>query len=151
MKVFLLKDVENIGMAGEMLTVKEGHALNFLIPRKLAVQITPQNEAFYKTKIKQVAHRKEVIASKTSMLAEKIKGMKVTLTKKMHDDGKLYGSVNPAEIVALLEKEGVSVSKSQVKIEKSIKEKGEFPVVIKLTSKIVSQLFVKVVPEKSSH
>jgi len=151
MKVFLLQDVEHVGIAGELLTVKEGYALNYLIPRKFAVQITPQNESFYKSKIKQIEHRKDVIASKTSMMAEKIKGIKVTLAKKMHDDGKLYGSVSPAEVVALLEKEGIAVSKSQIKIEKSIKEKGEFPVTIKLTSKIQSQLILKVVPEKGSH
>ena len=48
MKVFLLQDVEHVGIAGELLTVKEGYALNYLIPRKFAVQITPQNESFIK-------------------------------------------------------------------------------------------------------
>lgn len=151
MKVYLLKDVENVGMAGEMLKVKEGYAQNFLIPQKLAVKITPQNESFYSSRVKTIEHRKEVISSKTSMLGEKIKTLHLTIERKMHDDGKLYGAINPSEIVDLLAKEGVAVSKSQVHFAKNIKEKGEFSVDIKLTSKLQSSFTLKVVPEKNLH
>ncbi|MFT6765389.1 MAG: large subunit ribosomal protein L9 [Alteromonas naphthalenivorans] len=150
MKVFLLKDVANVGMAGEVLKVKEGYGLNFLIPRKLAVKLTAKNEAFYASRIKLVANRKEVISSNTSMLGEKIKTLKLSLKRKMHDDGKLYGAISSMEIVDLLAKEGVTVSKSQVKFNKNIKEKGEFTVDIKLTSKLQSAFSLKIVPEKKS-
>ena len=76
MKIFLTKNVEKIGLAGEILKVADGFAQNFLFPRKLAVQVTPENEAFYTAKIKKVEQRKEVIASSTSMLAETIKTTK---------------------------------------------------------------------------
>lgn len=148
MKVYLLKDIEGIGIAGEVVKVKEGFAQNYLIPRKAALRITPKNESFYASKALHVEKRKEVIASKTSMLAEKIKGIKLTLKRKMHDDGKLYASVNPAEVADLLSQEGVNVSKSQVKIEKAIKEKGEFDVIVKLTSKLQTKVYLKIVPEK---
>lgn len=147
MKVYLLKDIENVGMSGEIVKVKEGFALNFLIPRKMALRLTAKNENFYRTKARTVVDRKEVISSKTSLLAEKIKTIKLTLKRKMHDDGKLYASVNPAEIVDLLATEGVSVSKSQIKITKAIKEKGIFPVTVKLTSKLQPALELKVVSE----
>lgn len=150
MKVYLLKDVESVGMAGEVLKVKEGYGLNFLIPRKLAVKITSKNEAFYAARTKTVEHRKEVIASKTSMLGEKIKTLNLSLKRKMHDDGKLYGSISPAEIVDLLAQEGIAISKSQVKFTKNIKEKGEFTVDIKLTSKLKSALSLKIIPEKKA-
>lgn len=148
MKVYLLKDVENVGMAGEVLKVKEGYAMNFLIPKKLAVKITPENEAFYASKIKIVERRKEVIATKTSMLGEKIKHLHLMLERKMHDDGKLYGAVSPAEIVDLLAKEGITVSKNQVLFEKSIKEKGQHSVSIKLSATLQPQFNLKIVPEK---
>ncbi len=150
MKVYLLKNVENVGMAGEVLKVKEGYAQNFLIPKKMAVKITPQNEAFYAARTKTVEHRKEVISSQTSMLGEKIKSLKLSLERKMHDDGKLYGSISPSEVVDLLAKEGVTISKSQVKFKKNIKEKGEFAVGVKLTSKLESTFTLKIVPEKKS-
>ena len=73
MKVFLLKDVERVGIAGQMLNVSTGYATNFLLAKKLAVEITPENEAQFLSKIRVVEKQKEVVATKTSMLAEKIK------------------------------------------------------------------------------
>ncbi len=148
MKIYLLKDVEGVGIAGEIVKVKEGYADNFLLPRKMGIKITTKNAPFYESRAKHVEHRKEVVASKTSMLAEKIKTMKLTVKRKMHDDGKLYASINPAEVADLLAQEGVSVNKSQVKIDKTIKEKGTFDVTIKLTSKLHPKVQLKVVSEK---
>lgn len=147
MKVFLLKDVPQVGIAGEMLKVSDGYANNYLLPKKLAVEITTSNESFYKNKEKQVEHRKEVISSKTSMLAEKISSIKLTLKRKMHDDGKLYGSINSLEIVEAMAEKGVSISKSQVEFDKSIKEKGNYDVIIKLSSKLKPVVKVSVLPE----
>ena len=153
MKVFLLKDVVNVGMANQIVAVSEGYAVNFLIPKKLGVQITPENEKNYVGKVKHVEHKKEVIASKTSMLGERIKTLTLTLRKKMHDDGKLYGSVNSTEVAELLAKEGVAVGKSQIEFEKSIKEKGSFPVIVKLTAKLHAKCMLKVIgdDQKSAH
>jgi len=107
----------------------------------------PENEQFYQSRIKQVENRKEVVATATSMLAEKIKSTTVILKRKMHDDDKLYGSVAPNEIVDLLADKGISISKNQVQFEKSIKSKGTYEVTIKLSSRLQPQLTVKVVPE----
>lgn len=150
MKVYLLKDIQNVGMAGEILKVSEGYAQNFLLPRKLALVVTASNEAFYAQRAKTLENRKEVVSSKTSMLAEKINGVKLTLKRKMHDDGKLYAAVNPAEIADLLALEGFAVTKSQIKIHKSIKEKGNFDVVVKLTSQLQPTIQVKVISEGSA-
>lgn len=152
MKVYLLKDVEKVGMAGEIVKVSEGYAQNFLLARKLAVIITPENEAFYMARVRTLENRKEVISSKTSMLAQKLNGIKLTLKRKMHDDGKLYAAVNPVEIADLLSHEGFLVSKSQIKMNKSIKEKGLYDVTVKLTSSLQSVIQVKVVADSmSSH
>ena len=150
MKVYLLKDVAGVGMASEVLKVKEGYALNFLIPKKMAVKITSKNEAFYASRTKVIEDRKEIISSQTSMLGEKIKTLNLSLARKMHDDGKLYGSISSTEIVELLAKEGVTVSKSQVKFTKNIKEKGSFSVDIKLTSKLQAAFTLKIVAEKKA-
>ena len=83
------------------------------------------------------------------MLAEKINGIKLTLKRKMHDDGKLYAAVNPSEIADLLAQEGFAITKSQIKMHKSIKEKGNFDVVVKLTSQLQSTIQLKVISENS--
>ena len=147
MKVYLLKDIEKVGLAGEVLNVKDGFAANFLFPKKLAIRVTPENETLYAKQAKKVEKRKEVVATKTSMLAEKIKGTTLTLARKIHDDSRLYGSISEGEVVDALAQQGISVSKSQVLFEKSIKEKGTYKVTIKLSSALQPQITLKVVAE----
>lgn len=146
MKVFLLKDIERIGLAGEVINVKEGFAQNFLFPKKLAVEVTEANAKQFKNREKVVEHRKEVMESKSSMLAEKIKSTPITLKRKTHDDGKLYGSISPQEIVDILGEKGISIAKSQVIFDKSIKSTGTYEVTIKLSSKLMPAVQVKVLP-----
>ncbi|TET06811.1 50S ribosomal protein L9, partial [Candidatus Dependentiae bacterium] len=136
MKVFLRKDVEKIGLAGEIVKVTDGYAKNYLIPKGLAVVITGKSEKFFKSCERVVENRKSVITTQSSMLAEKINSMHITIKRKMHDDGKLYGAINPNEIVDELTKKGVSISKNQVLFPKSIKERGTYEVTIKLSSRL---------------
>jgi len=147
MKVFLTKDVEKVGFAGEMLNVADGFAANYLLPRKLAVTVTAENEHLFQKQIKTIENRKEAVSTATSMLAEKIKALKLTLKKKVQENGKLYGSISPVEIVDLLAAQGVSISKNQVIFDKSIKEKGSYDIVIKLSSRLQPTLSLKVINE----
>lgn len=147
MKVYLLKNVEQIGMAGEIIKVSDGFAKNFLIPKKLAQEVTSSNEESFKKKLLVIEHRKEVVATQTSMLAQKISQTNITLKRKMHDDGKLYGAVSAHEIVDLVAEKGISISKAQVEIPKSIKEKGTYEITIRLSSRLQPKMTVKVVSE----
>jgi large subunit ribosomal protein L9 len=149
MKVFLLKDVEKIGLSGEILKVRDGFALNFLIPRKLAVEITPENTHLYEHKVREVHHRKQVIESKTSMLAEKIGSLKLLLKRKIHDTGKLYGAIGANEVVDLLSGEGIKVAKNQVIFDKSIKELGSYEITIKLSNTLQPKCTLKIVAEQA--
>ncbi len=150
MKVYMLKDVKSIGLAGEVVKVKEGFALNFLVPQKLAIKITPQNEAFYEAKKREVVNREAAISTQTSMLAEKIKALHLVLKRKVHNDGKLYGAVNAHEVVELMAEHGVAVSKSQIEFEKNIKERGTFEITVKLTTKLKPKVALKVVAEATA-
>jgi large subunit ribosomal protein L9 len=147
MEVYLRKDVEKVGLAGEIIKVGDGFARNFLIPQGLAVEITNHNKSQYTSKIRKVENRKEVIASQTSMLAEKMNSIAVVLKRKMHDDGQLYGSINASEVVDALAAQGVSITKGQVEFDKSIKSKGTFKVYIKLTTKLKPSITVTVISE----
>ena len=147
MEVYLRKDIEKIGMAGEIIKVGDGFARNFLLPQGLAIEITSHNKNQYIAKIRNVENRKEVIASQTSMFAEKLNSVSITLKRKMHDDGQLYGSINASEVVDALAQQGISINKSQVEFDKSIKSKGTFKVEIKLTTKLKSIITVTVISE----
>jgi large subunit ribosomal protein L9 len=147
MEVYLRKDIEKIGLAGEIIKVGDGFARNFLIPKGLAVEITTSNKSQYMSKIRKVENRKEAIASQTSLFADKINILSLTLKRKMHDDGLLYGSINASEIVDALAEKGISITKSQVEFNKSIKSKGTYRVGIKLTTKLKASLVVTIVAE----
>ncbi len=148
MRVFLLKDVERVGIAGEIIKTTEGFARNYLIPKKLAVEVTDKNESSFINRIKVVENRKEVVATKTSMLAEKFKGLQVILKKKIHNGDQLYGSISAKEIADELAKEhGIKLSNSQIVMEKSIKTRGIHPVTVKLSKTLLPTLQVKIVAE----
>lgn len=147
MKVFLLKDVENVGMAGQMVVVADGYAANFLFPRKLAVEVTPANEQGFAKRIKVGEQRKEVIASKTSMLAERIKTLKPTVKAKVHDNDRLYGAVSEKDIAAALAELGVRVTPRDVILERKIVTKGLHQVKVKLSNTLQPTFTLKVVAE----
>lgn len=147
MKIYLLTDIERVGIAGEIINVANGYARNFIFPKKMGLEVTPANEAFYISKAKSVEERKAVIATKTSILAEKIGGLTLKISHKAHDDGKLYGAVSAAEIMDLLAKADVTVAKNQIILDKSIKEVGMFEIVIKLSNKLQPKIKLKVVAE----
>ena len=148
MKVFMKKSVEKIGIAGEIISVGDGYARNFLFPKGFAIEVTPDNEHIFKERAKVIENRKEVVATQTSMLSEKIKASKIVLKRKMHDNGKLYGALSAQEIVdALAQQCGITISKAQVAIDKSIKEKGVHLVTIRLTSRLTPEVRVEIVSE----
>lgn len=147
MRVYLLQDIEKVGLAGEILKISDGYARNFLIPKKFAVELTTENERHYLSRVKTVEKRKEVIATKTSMLAEKVKDVELVIRRKMHDDGKLYGSIGAGDIVELLAAKGISVSKNQIEFDKTVKSKGVYEVEVKLSSKLKPKFKLKVVSE----
>ncbi len=145
MKVYMLKDVEKVGMNGQIITVSDGYAQNFLFPRKLAIRVTEENIAFFQARQIKEKVTAEVVSSKAAMLAERIKNIQLVIKEKTHDDGKLYGSVSADEIVDLLKEKEISINKKQVDFPKAVKEVGEHKVTIKISSKLKPQLTLKVV------
>ena len=145
MQVYMLKDVEKVGMAGQVIKVSDGYAMNYLIPRKLAIEVAKSDIGFYKDRVVKQKVTQQVLNSKAAMLAERIKTINLTLSERVHDDGKLYGGVSPDEIVELLKAKDISVTKKQVEFPKSIRAVGEHKVTIKLSSKLKPQLTLKVV------
>lgn len=145
MKVYMLKDVEKVGMAGQVVKVANGYASNFLIPRKLAMEVSKGNEKFFESRVKKVKLNKQVLSSKVSLLAERLRNMNLKIKKRTHNDGKLYGSINAEDIIELLKEKDVVVRKKQVEFPKNIKNIGDHKVIIKLSSKLKPELTLKVV------
>jgi large subunit ribosomal protein L9 len=147
MRVYLLQDVERVGMAGEIITVSDGFAHNFLLPRKLALEVTEANKKMFERRARVIEKRSEVMESRTSMLAERIKSTTLLLKRKVHDGDRLYGAIAAGDIVELLAEKGIAVSKNQVMVDKAIKKTGVYSITIKLSSRLQPAVTLKVVSE----
>lgn len=147
MKLYLLKDVAGLGMAGEIVNVNEGYARNRLLPARIGTEVTKTNAAFFEKRKITVQKRQEVIATETSMRAERIKSIALQIKHKAHDTGKLYGSVGATEIADAFKQKGESIAKNQVILNKPIKETGKYEVTIKLSSRLQPVVIVEVIAE----
>lgn len=123
MKVVLLKDVRDMGRAHTTIEVSDGHALNFLIPRKLAIPATASAEKQASLRVKQVVDRKELdmklVEGRLVQLAEE----KVVILKKANEQGHLYDGVDAKEIA-----EAAQLPEEVIRIEKPFKELGTFEI-----------------------
>lgn len=144
MDVLLLKDIEKIGLAGQVVKVKEGYARNFLFPRKLAKMAATVDVCAFRERLKREKIDASVMGSRLAMLAHQIKYLNVSLKEKANEQGKLYGAVSADEIVALLKEKDITINRKQVEFPKSIRTSGEHTVIIKLSSKVKPEMTLKV-------
>ncbi len=130
MKVILLKDIEGLGLKGEVKTVADGYARNFLIPQKMAKLATKQALEDLEKEKELMAQKAEEELRKTEETVSQIDGLEFEIAESTDENGKLYGAVNEAKIIKILKDRGVDVKKSQIKIPQPIKMVGEYPITI---------------------
>jgi len=147
MRVLLLKEVESLGVRGELVQVADGYARNFLLPRKLAVPATSGVEAQAARMRAVEDKRREARNAELKALADKLSGVSCTLTRKAGPDEKLFGSVSAADIAEALAGQGLSVERRQIQLEEHLKALGVFTVPVKLAPEITAQVKVWVVRE----
>lgn len=123
MKVVLLKDVKDMGRAHTAVDVSDGHALNFLIPRKLAIPATPTSLKQAESRVKMVQDRKELDVKLVSERLGQLAEGKVTIVKKANEQGHLYDGVDARELA-----EAAQLPEEAIKLEKPIKELGTFTI-----------------------
>lgn len=142
MKIILTSLVNGLGKKGDIKEVSEGYARNFLFPKGLARDISSGNEQLV------IEKKEETAKKKTSALYEKIESLKLEFKEKAHDNGNLYGSIGQVEIMEKLSAHGVSLSKSQILLEKPYRKTGSYEVKIKLSSSLLPELKLKIIAEK---
>lgn len=132
MKIILLQDVENLGKKDEVKKVADGYARNFLLPRKLAMITT-------KSALKQLELKKEIEAKKAEEelmkiqeIARNLDGLEIEIPVKIDENGQFYGSITALKLSKILKEKGFDITKSQIKLEKPIKEIGEYDIIIEL-------------------
>ena len=145
MKVILLQDVKGKGKKGQMLEMSDGYARNFLLPRKLAIEATP--DAINTMKMNDKATQERIAREKAEALetSKKLREMTVTVTAKGGGNGRLFGSVTNAEIADALAKQGVKLDKRKIVLGETIKNVGTYTATCKLGYEITAPLTVKIV------
>lgn len=149
MEVILLEKVRNLGNLGEQINVKSGYGRNFLIPQGKAVMATKENVAkFEERRAELEAKAAELLAAAESRAAKLAELGAVTIAANAGDEGKLFGSIGAGDIADAISAAGVEVAKSEVKLpEGSIRNTGEFELMIQLHTDVSQNVNVTVVAE----
>ena len=145
MKVILLQDVKGKGKKGQMLEVSDGYARNFMLPKKLAIEATP--DAINTMRMNDKATQERIAREKAEALevSKKLRSLTVTVTAKGGGAGRLFGSVTNQEIADALEKTGgIKLDKRKIVMGDPIKSVGTYTVQCKLGYEITAPLTVKI-------
>jgi large subunit ribosomal protein L9 len=151
MNVILREEVDNLGNAGEVVTVKAGYARNYLLPRGLAVRADNRN-------VKAFEHQKRAMEARRGLLEatarDNAKGIekvgRVVVNRACGVDGKLYGSVTNKDVTEALAARGVEISRKQILLGGALKELGDFDIEIKLGQGVRATVKVSVEPDAAS-
>ena len=146
MKVILTDEIRGLGTRGDVVTVKDGYARNYLIPKNLAREATTGNLKSVEQQKKKwatLAQQEKDVAQKA---ADSVKGMKVTISKRVGEHGQLFGSVTANEIADALEAKGVQVDKRRIELGHPIKNTGLHDVDVRLHRDVSVHIQVEVVP-----
>ncbi|HJR15289.1 MAG TPA: 50S ribosomal protein L9 [Gemmatimonadales bacterium] len=146
-EVILREDVKSLGQAGEMVRVKPGYARNYLLPQGLAYEATEGNKKRIAAETRARASRNEAERSEAQRVAATLSAVKLNLTGKAGEEGKLFGSITTQDIADALAGEGHTVDKRRIELDHPIKTVGEHTVSVRLHPEVHAELRVSVVAE----
>jgi len=148
MDIILKQDIPSLGHKDDIITVKDGYARNFLIPKGLAVNATRPVRKMHEEILRQRAHKEEQVRLEAEGIAEKMKDLKLTIGAKTSTKGKIFGSVNTIQIAESLKAEGYEIDRKDITIkEELIKEVGSYTVSVKLHREVKVEIPFEIIAE----
>ncbi len=127
MEIILKKNVDKLGYKDETVVVKNGYGRNFLIPQGYAMLATPSNKKAHAETMKQRAHKETKITAEAEALAAKLVESKVSISAKVGENGKIFGSINTVQLVDALRAAGFEIDRKSLRIkDEPIREIGTF-------------------------
>ena len=148
MEIILRQDVDELGLEGDIVDVANGYARNYLIPKGIGLEATPQNIKGLELQRKKIEVRRLKAKEEAEKLKQELEGMEVTFSQKAGEEGKLYGSVTTMDIASYLEGMGIVIDRRKIHLDKPIKSLGEFEVQVKIYPEVTGSVKVIVVPEE---
>ena len=150
MQVILLEKVKNLGDLGDVVKVAPGYGRNFLLPKGIALSATESNRKVFEERKADLVKKSQDSLNAAKLRAEKLAGKTVKVKALASDEGKLYGSVGPAEIVRAAELLGLDVEKSELDlVDGPIRQTGSYDIAVRLHSEVETSLTVVVEEEKA--
>jgi large subunit ribosomal protein L9 len=148
MKVILKEDIPKLGRMGQTVDVARGYGRNYLIPQGKAIVATSKNLKSLEHERMLIQRKAELARKEAEGLAEKISGLTLSLSRKVVEEDKLYGSVSVSDISQALQEAGVEIERKLIKLEEPIKSLGEFKVPIKVHDNVTAEVTVQVLKEE---
>ena len=148
MEIILKKDVENLGFADDIVTVKNGYGRNYLIPQGLAVLATSSAKKVLAENLKQRAFKEEKLIKDATEIANALKELEIKITAKTADGTKLFGSVNNANVAEALAAAGHEIDKKYISVVGgNIKRLGKYDTSVRLHRTVVVDLPIEIIAE----
>jgi large subunit ribosomal protein L9 len=144
MKVILLERVERLGTIGDTVTVKDGFARNFLLPRQKALRATSQNQKVFEAQRAQIEQRNATARADAEKAGQKLDGSSYVLIRQAGESGQLYGSVSARDVVDAINAEGGKVERSAVVLVQPIKTLGLHTVKVRLHAEVSVSVTINV-------
>lgn len=146
MEVILKKDVENLGYANEIVSVKPGYANNYLLPNGLAIVATESAKKVLAENLKQRAHKDAKILADAQALAAQIEALALVISAKA-EEGRIFGSVTSSDLAEALAKQGVEVDRKHISVD-PIKSVGQYEATIKLHKNVKATIHFTVAAQE---
>jgi large subunit ribosomal protein L9 len=149
MEVILKEDIPGVGYKNDLVSVKNGYARNYLIPKGLAVLATESAKKVHAEDKKQKAHKEEKVLKEAEELGKALEALKIKIAAKAGTSGKIFGSVNDVQLSnALKEQHSFDIDRKNIAVDgDSIKELGEYTAKIKLHKEVTVELKFEVYAE----
>ncbi len=147
MRVVLKENIENLGKKGDVIEVARGYGRNYLLPKKLAIEVTPSNMKMIEMEQQALKRRFEQEKASHQEIIEKINETRLTFFRKTAEKDVIFGSVSSADIKEALEKLGIEVDKKKIVLEEPIKRLGNYSVPIKIYHEEPTEVKIEVVKE----
>jgi large subunit ribosomal protein L9 len=148
MEIILKQDIQNLGYKDDIITVKSGYAINYLIPKGFAINATPSAKKTHTENLKQRAHKEQKVKDQAKEIAEKLKDVSLTLGAKASTKGKIFGSVNTIQLSEALKEKGFDIDRKQISIkEELIKEIGKYTAKVRLHKEVQIELPFEIIAE----
>jgi len=147
MKVILTQTIDRLGKIGDIVNVKDGYARNYLFPKSVAKEATPENMKILDSLKKKQALENAKRLDGAKALAEKIAALSITISAKTADEEKLFGAVTTEMISAALGNEKIAIDKKDIVLDEPIKKLGVYQVGVKVHPEVKASLRVWIVKE----